>query len=87
MTSLGLNRNTTWMSRDGSLGLMGYNPNVFPIYRQVISSIDLITIDPNFQQDIQVGGGFMSFGPLPKDMIHFDEHIFQVGGQITTMKQ
>ena len=27
----------------------------------------------------------MSFGPLPKDMIHFDEHIFQVGGQITTI--
>ncbi len=34
----------------------------------------------------QLGGGFkyLLFSPLPEEMIQFDEHIFQMGGSITS---
>ena len=53
---------TTWMSQEVSkrLGSVGYNPSIRlfisrwnnPFWKQ---------IDPNFQRDIQVGGGFKYF--------------------------
>ncbi len=43
----------TWMSR-WILGSMGYNPNVCPLNLEVGEITHLLTIDPNFQRDIQV---------------------------------
>ena len=46
---------STWMSQEVSkrLGSVGYNPNI--PHLQVGEITHLLTIDPNFQQDIQVG--------------------------------
>ena len=59
---------------------MGYNLLINEVYWGYNPLI--LTFDPIFQRDIQVGGGFkyfLIFTPNFGEMIQFDEHIFQMG--------
>ena len=51
---MGVSKHYTWMSQEGStwLGSVGYKPNISHL--EVVYNPLIPTIDPNFQQDIQV---------------------------------